>query len=117
MPKSILAQLRKDFTYEKNLKEQDSVKKANIKYLTDHYEDEILANYSGMWVLVQKESPTIIAAYDPFEMLHNLRTQMRLHRGSVLVYAAHASSLNPDHPYSPLILSVEDISLEDFLPQ
>lgn len=116
MARNILTRLKQDFDYEKSLREKDSIKRANIDYVLSRYESEILANYSGMWVLVQNEPPNLIASYEPFEMLHNLRTQMRLHKGSILVYAAQAASLNPAKTYAPLILAIEDISLEDFLP-
>lgn len=98
-----------------SLFEVERIRQFNIQWINKNFESEIMANYPELWAIVQDIEPRVLeASQELYSSLSRLRMGMVLRPGTVITYGRIFPSLDPNKPYSPLILDVDSFSLEGF---
>lgn len=118
--KSWVTQIKEKTQRLGHIEKINKIRQGNIEYVLKHFEDEIIANYASLWVLVREMEPRVVdAGFDLGDLVHRNRAKNRdsfvnVPNGSIVVEARTRGSLNGS--FSPIILTVEEVSLNDFLP-
>ena len=113
---NIYSRLVNEKKYIENLTQLDRIRNDNIDYAIENF-NEITFNFINQWILVQDTEPRIFMGSNDLNItVHNLRSQMILRPGSILIYSTPFGSFNRDTSFSYLVLDIDPKTLEGFLP-